>query len=579
MPNLDIPQRDIATAEAAKLVLANLQKVLRDTTSPLKLIQQALIPVFGIRWDVRVVRRITRNVLCNILWSLRNSKLSKTDYERVRQLWREAMETDDSFPAEWSDWRVVIERFNLDDKVPLKKWTDIVDSLRKLGWLSPPKLAQCPSISFAASFPEGPLKDPAHKLWLATVMLFAEPSSPSFHVLEGASQDCEKFLRRLKLASTCRTAATNDVKTAISKLRQPANFDKLGPAARIKAIRQANLPQFKTNRFFRTAAQSTALQGVLFCFPSFASGIRCYYSFCELRNNPPFPVSERVVIEWSSVFSCGATFSNYVGYVRKACHFLQHPLTWDTAALANIIAALKLQDRGKYVFPNFIRSDLVHRIISHDSRDSPFAQLAYLSFLYALRVPSEAINLMRACKHDDLTGHSPMKERALIGIRGKAPRQCLVIRFSRRKNLPRGCILSRPCFCSLAAPKAKRFCPVHSMWPCIASRVQSGQMLFPMYSATSVNTTIKAVLAKIGVDFAHSYSSHGFRRGATQELKEKGSQISVIATVGEWRSLAFLGYVDTALDVARDMSKLLIETEELTDEEVQPLGNGILRGR
>ena len=99
-----------------------------------------------------------------------------------------------------------------------------------------------------------------------------------------------------------------------------------------------------------------------------------------------------------------------------------------------------------------------------------------------------------------------------------------------------------------------------------------------MYRATNVNTTIKAVLAKIGIEFAQSYTSHGFRRGATQEPKAKGYQISVIATVGEWRSLAFLGYVDTALDVARDMAKLVIETEELTDEEVQSLGNGTLGG-
>ena len=232
----------------------------------------------------------------------------------------------------------------------------------------------------------------------------------------------------------------------------------------------------------------------------------------------------------------------------------------------------------KYVFPNFIRSDLALRVIIHDSRDIPFARLAYLSFLYSLRVPSEAIPLRRAFRHDDLTGFSPMKEKALIGLRGPGHAQCLLLRFSRRKTLPKGCVLSRPCFCSLADSKAKPLCPAHSMWPCIASRVQSGELLFPTYTATNVNTTIKAALAKIGVDFARSYTSRGFRRGATQELKEMGSQISAIATVGEWRPLAFLGYVDTALDVARDMPKLLIETEALTDEEVQSPGNGILEG-
>ena len=154
---------------------------------------------------------------------------------------------------------------------------------------------------------------------------FAEPSSPEFYVLEDASLGAGKFLRELKLSSTCRSAATSDAKSAINKLRQPVNFDKLGPDAGIKASRQANLPQFKINRFVKTAAQNIALQVIQYCFPSFASGIRCYYSFCELRNVPPFPVSGRVVLEWSSVFSCGATFANYVGRLRNSCHFLQHP--------------------------------------------------------------------------------------------------------------------------------------------------------------------------------------------------------------------------------------------------------------
>ena len=72
---MNIPQRDIATAEAAKLVLKNLDNALRDTKAPKKLIQAALIPVFGIRWDAQVIRRITRDRLCAILCALRNSNL------------------------------------------------------------------------------------------------------------------------------------------------------------------------------------------------------------------------------------------------------------------------------------------------------------------------------------------------------------------------------------------------------------------------------------------------------------------------------------------------------------------------
>ena len=39
-------------------------------------------------------------------------------------------------------------------------------------------------------------------------------------------------------------------------------------------------------------------------------------------------------------------------------------------------------------------------------------------------------------------------------------------------------------------------------------------------------------------------------------------------TVGDWRSLDFRGYADTAKDVESEMAKLLIETEDLSGDEV-----------
>ena len=122
------------------------------------------------------------------------------------------------------------------------------------------------------------------------------------------------------------------------------------------------------------------------CFPSFAFGIRCYYSFCELRGTP-FPVRERVVAEWSSVFKPCQTFHNYVRYVRKAFHYLELPLNWDSPAVANCIAGLKLAGKGEFRFPNFIRSDFIARIANRETRDGEFAHLSFLSFLYALSVP------------------------------------------------------------------------------------------------------------------------------------------------------------------------------------------------
>ena len=99
--HMDIPQRDIATAEAAKLVLQGLERALRDTNALKKLLQAALIPVFGIRWDAQVIGRVTRGRLCEILRLLRNSKLDPVNYRRVSLLWHSASETYIDFPSGW----------------------------------------------------------------------------------------------------------------------------------------------------------------------------------------------------------------------------------------------------------------------------------------------------------------------------------------------------------------------------------------------------------------------------------------------------------------------------------------------
>ena len=51
------------------------------------------------------------------------------------------------------------------------------------------------------------------------------------------------------------------------------------------------------------------------------------------------------------------------------------------------------------------------------------------------------------------------------------------------------------------------------------------------------------------------------------ELKEKAPQWPAVAAAGGWRSLSYLGYVDLADAVSRDMSKLNEETDPLSGDE------------
>ena len=182
---MNIPQRDIETAEAAKLVLSNLERALHDTKAPEKLLQAALLPVFGIIWDSQVIRSITRDRLCRILCSLRNSKLGPASYRKVSLLWQTASETVSDLPSAWEPWRAVIERFNLDDEMKLIDWVEVIDTFIKLGWGAPQKLALVPATQLRPALEGYPKALQASQLWTAPTLLFADLSSASFLALKG----------------------------------------------------------------------------------------------------------------------------------------------------------------------------------------------------------------------------------------------------------------------------------------------------------------------------------------------------------------------------------------------------------
>ena len=54
------------------------------------------------------------------------------------------------------------------------------------------------------------------------------------------------------------------------------------------------------------------------------------------------------------------------------------------------------------------------------------------------------------------------------------------------------------------------------------------------------NTT----LAKLGMPEARSYRAHDFRRGHADDLRRAGATLKEILKAGEWKSPAFLQYLD-----------------------------------
>ena len=138
-------------------------------------------------------------------------------------------------------------------------------------------------------------------------------------------------------------------------------------------------------------------------------------------------------------------------------------------------------------------------------------------------------------------------------------------------NIRHGCILRRPCLCSDLNVLARTLCPVHMIWPRVIERVRIGEFLFPDLSAAGFNKELRITMADAGYSYAAMFSSHCFRRGATQELQIAESPEATIKSAGCWRAAGFRAYVDTQMTDALKIARLVASAiNSDSDEEDSP---------
>ena len=190
------------------------------------------------------------------------------------------------------------------------------------------------------------------------------------------------------------------------------------------------------------------------------------------------------------------------------------------------------------------------------------AMVAYLSYLFSLRVPSETLVLQVDGAPDILTNLTPQIPKALIGADAlnQTPVPVIKVRFG--KNIRGGCILIRPCLCGEARRAARDLCPVRAFWQPLRANLRPGDAIFGTLSATSVNRQLKAIMTKMGYMQGRRFSSHGLRKGATQEISASGSTIATIIGSGTWTSGGYKCYLDLQADEAANISALLLENAD-----------------
>ena len=135
------------------------------------------------------------------------------------------------------------------------------------------------------------------------------------------------------------------------------------------------------------------------------------------------------------------------------------------------------------------------------------------------------------------------------------------------KTHARGCITKRPCCCDRNKDRARAFRPIRWFWPWVRGNRRPGEFLPKKVIANNANRRIRHSFSALRAPSAQRYSSHGFGRGAAQELKESGAQWPVAAAAGNWKGLSFRPYVDLSGELADGIAQLSTEPYNFDSDE------------
>lgn len=152
------------------------------------------------------------------------------------------------------------------------------------------------------------------------------------------------------------------------------------------------------------------------------------------------------------------------------------------------------------------------------------------SYIFLLRLPSEGLPL---AAHEAPAGvHDPVPVLSVT--------ECeIVVDFPFRKNRLHPSRQVRACWCK----HCKLTCPIHVLGKYMAAQGSGSQPFVHIRSAQAL-LALRELLLELNVPDALCYGTHGFRRGHAEDLLQAGGRLGDILAAGDWRSAAFLDYLN-----------------------------------
>ena len=271
--------------------------------------------------------------------------------------------------------------------------------------------------------------------------------------------------------------------------------------------------------------------------PSVRSGMRCFRAFCFsvlMCNRVRLPPLPEELAAWAALFRCAETFRNYIGYLRIACLIVGADVSVFSCvlvrrAIQSVRARRDWVPRPKQFLGQAEVLKLLKLVGQSDACDQNLCMLWLFAYIFLSRVPSEALPVVRIDRESQRASHASA---VLVQV------DSVVLHLARRKNRPRGSTLVRTCWCS-TCPST---CPVHVLGPFLLTH-ETGCRVFP-HNAGDALQSLRRMLERVGFSKFATARTHDFRRGHASDLQRSGATLAEILRAGEWRSCAFMAYLE-----------------------------------
>jgi hypothetical protein len=247
-----------------------------------------------------------------------------------------------------------------------------------------------------------------------------------------------------------------------------------GPRASIDVLSADLDTEAKRVKWVANARVAAILGSCSLSLPSVRSGCRCYIVFAKkvLGKLPAkaLPPSVDDLLAWSCTFRCAETFSNYLSYVKVGTLLLgANADVFQDHTLARAKTAIRKRGGFKRRERMFIQLDIVRQLLfvcGGHAIDLNWGMLYLLAYVFMLRVPSEALPVVRGC----IGSATNDVHKNVLYLDGSH----LCLKLARRKNKAGGSLLKRACWCD----QCQLTCPVHVLWP-FFDKLVVGEKAFP----------------------------------------------------------------------------------------------------